>query len=264
MEREERLTSLPEEDRSFQMLQESGLFDIRPCTTALDFEDTRRFQKLRLDPGQRMQVSALMQQLPTALTAGAMTQVYTVRFPEGLPHTLTALKQGGWGSMIRGENGRFLGSASFYRMTTQAALLGVFSAMSAATGQYFLAEINSKMEKIQLKLDKILEFLYGDKKAELLAELSFIKYACENFRSIMPHEAQRQATIISLQASRKVAMKDIEFYMGDLDAAANESGKDYATIKAQTDRAVKARLPVPLRAALRDEQSAGDVLCGEP
>ena len=73
---------------------------------------------------------------------------------------------------------------------------------------------------MRMNLDKILEFLYGDKKAELMAEISFVKYAYQNYNSIMSHEAQRTATIASIQKAKKVAMKDIEFYMNDLDSAA--------------------------------------------
>ncbi len=44
----------------------------------------------------------------------------------------------------------------------------------------------------------------------------------------MEHEAQRFATLVSLQEAKKVAMKDIEFYMSDLAAAvsAKDGGKD--------------------------------------
>ena len=61
-----------------------------------------------------------------------------------------------------------------------------------------------------------MDFLYGDKKAELMSEISFTKYAFENYASIMAHEAQRAATITSLQSAKKVAMNDIEFYIHDL------------------------------------------------
>lgn len=93
--------------------------------------------------------------------------------------------------------------------------------MSIASGQYFFAHINSELKTIKLNPDKILEFLYGDKKAELISEVGFVKYAYENYSSIMICEQQRVATIISLQEAKKVAMKDVEFYIGDLDAAAN-------------------------------------------
>ena len=53
-----------------------------------------------------------------------------------------------------------------------------------------------------------------------ISEISFVKYAYQNYNSIMSHEAQRTATIASIQKAKKVAMKDIEFYMNDLDSAA--------------------------------------------
>lgn len=109
--------------------------------------------------------------------------------------------------------GNLLVQLHFYSMSTQAAIMGMFTAMSVASGQYFLSQINNEMRMMNMKLDEILEFLYGDKKAELMAEMSFIKYAYENYSSIMSHDQQRIATIVSLQEAKKVAMKDIEFIL---------------------------------------------------
>lgn len=133
--------------------------------------------------------------------------------------------------MIR-ENGKFVGSASFYTMSAQAALMGVFTAMSVASGQYFLSQINNEMWMMNMKLDEILEFLYGDKKTEL----SFIRYAYENYVSIMSHEQQRIATITSLQEAKKVAMKDIEFYINDLETTVSYKTKDYADLESRTEK----------------------------
>ena len=143
--------------------------------------------------------------------------------------------------MVQGENGRFVGIASFYEMETQAALLSAFSAMSVVTGQYFLAQINSKLQMINLKVDKILEFLYGEKKAELMAEVSFARYAYENYTSIMEHEQQRTATLTNLQESCKVAMKDIEFYMADMDSCVNTEAKNYADLEGISQKAMQLR-----------------------
>lgn len=217
-------------NRSFEAMEKAASFEVAACTNVFDFEDKGRFTQLELTPAQKMHVSSLMQQVPTAMAAGTMANAYTVSFPQGLPHTLTALKQGGFGSMIQ-ENGRFVGSASFYQLNASAALLGAFSAMSIATGQYFLTKINSQLNMMNLKIDKILEFLYGDKKAELMSEISFVKYAYENYSSIMAHEQQCVATLISLQESKKVAMKDIEFYMSDLSSAVNAEAKGFAELE---------------------------------
>ena len=125
------------------------------------------------------------------------------------------------------ETGQIVGTAALEQTAIQAACLGAFTAMSIASGQYFLAEINGKLNMMRLSLDKILEFLYGDKRAELLSEISFIRFAYENYGSIMEHEQQRLSTIVSLQSARKVAMKDIEFYLADLVST--------VTAKVQTD-----------------------------
>lgn len=225
---------------SIAIMSQEANFSIAPCERNYDFDDKSRFHKLNLTSSQKMQMSGLMQQIPNATSAATIAKAYVAKFPEGLPHTLTALKQGGYGSMVR-VDGKFAGTASFYELTSHAAVLNAFTAMSAVTGQYFLAEINSRMDMMGQKLDKILEFLYSDKKAELMAELSFTKYAHQNYASIASHEQQRLATIVSLQSAQKVAMKDIEFYMDDLDSKANDTAKKYSDLEELTRDAFRTR-----------------------
>lgn len=218
--------------KSLQMLKSNARFEITPCEGEFNLEDKSRFVKLELGTAQKIHMSALLSQMPAMISTGVMAQAYVVKFPDGLPHTLIALSQGGVGSMIR-ENGKFVGSASFYSMSAQAVAVGAFTAMSVATGQYFLSLIHREMKMMNLKLDEILAFLYGDKKAELMAEMSFVKYAYENYASIMFHEQQKIATITSLQEARKVAMKDIEFYIYDLETTISSKIKDYAELDAK-------------------------------
>ena len=220
---------------NFSLLEEVGQFELVPSNSVYDFEDKSRFTKLSLSETQKMHLSAAYQHFPSMVAAETLTQAYIARFPEGLPHTLTALKQGGFGSMIQGEQG-FLGSASFFPVTEQAIFLSVFTAMSVVSGQYFLTKINSQLDVIQRRLGEILDFLYGDKKAELMAEISFTKYAFENYASIMAHESQRTATITSLQSAKKVAMNDIEFYIHDLSSTVESQEKDLKKILDKTEQ----------------------------
>lgn len=216
--------SIQDEQKLVQELQDQMGFKIVPCEEKMDFGDKKRFKRLELTVAQRMQIGELLQHIPAGAAAGAMAGAYTVKFPHGLPHTLMSLKQGGFGTSII-DHGKIVGSASFYPMMTQAAILGVFTAMSIATGQFFLAQINKELHKINSRLDEILRFLYGDKKAELLSEVNFVKYACDNYVSIMAHGSQRIATISSIQEAKKVAMKDIEFYMKVLDDKIKSASK---------------------------------------
>lgn len=201
--------------------------------------DLREFKKSELGPAQTTQINALLQQLPVALSAGSMATAYRVEFPKGIVGTLTKLKQGGYSTTIKGTDGKFAGTASLYSMGMEAAVLGAFTAMSVVTGQFFLARINAELNVIKEKLDQILQFLYGDKKAELIAEISFIKYASENFGSIMGHTEQQAATISSIQEAKKVAMKDIQFYLNDLDELGKKELKKYAEITDATEKALQ-------------------------
>jgi len=215
-----------------------GGFDMKPCDNMIDLSDEKRFAKLKLTQGQKAQVNALLGEVPSMLGADTLSRSYILTFPEGVQGSLMKLKRGGYSTVLQNpETGRIAGTAALEQTFAQAACLGAFTAMSIASGQYFLSEINSKMNMMKLSLDKILEFLYGDKRAELMSEISFIRFAHQNYGSIMDHEQQRLSTIISLQNARKVAMKDIEFYLADLSSTV--SSKEQIDILTTVEKAVQ-------------------------
>lgn len=213
---------------------------ITPCNTPMDISPANGFVKLNLEPEQKIQVGALLQHLPSVAATNKASQLYTVTFPEGVTGKLMELKNTeltGKTTAIIGDNGKIKATAALNPAVdrTQVLAMGCFSAMAIASSQYFLKEINDQMKIMQIGIDKILEFLYGDKKAELMAEISFVRYAYENYISIMAHDEQRTAMIGSLHEARKVAMKDIEFYINDLDSTAH--GKDEKDISGMADKA---------------------------
>lgn len=208
-------------------------FDIAPYNGG-DLDGRSGFLKLDLNEKQKNCMSAFVGNIPALASIATMSNAYVIKFPEGISGSLMQYKHGGLGTPIVGENG-IVGHASLQSLSSQAIVLGAFTAMSVASGQYFLSEINNKLGKISLSVDKILEFLYGDKRAELLAEVSFTKYAYENYSFIMEYNEQRIATIIGLQEAKKVAIKDLEFYMSDLDSTVGT--KDISDISGLVDRA---------------------------
>ena len=215
--------------QAFKTIAKASGFQVSPA--AVDLHDSHQFHKLETTPEQMARVNVLLGYVPSTLASGTLANAYIAKFPEGLPHALTQLKQGGYGSMLR-ENGKFIGTASFYPLQPQAIALGAFTAMSAVTGQYFMAQINSQLKIVNTKMDKIIDFLYGDKKAELLSEINFVQYAYQNYSAIMSHEAQRLATIVSLQEAKNIAMKDIEFYIYDLDSKLKNPPKSLSDLEA--------------------------------
>ena len=198
------------------MVKELG-FEIVPYTGTVDITTAKDYIKLNLNRSQQIQVEALIQQLPALTSAATLANAYTVSFPSGIQGQLMQFVDGGYGSPIMGISG-IDGHASFHPLISQALAMGCFSVMSIATGQHYLKEINNELRMMRLGLDKILEFLYGDKKAELIAEVSFIRYAYKNYISIMEHEQQRLGVITGLFDAKKIAIKDIEFYLSDLES----------------------------------------------
>lgn len=197
--------------------------EILPLDDNVDLDNKDKFTKLSLTKSQHIQVSALMSQLPALASADMLSKTMMLRFPDGVQGVLMQLKNGGYSTTLRNvETGKITGTAWLESAAPQEVCLAAFSAMSIASGQYFLAQINNSLAQISSGLDKILEFLYGDKRAELLSEVSFIRFAYENYQAVMEHSEQRIATLISLQNARKVAMKDIEFYLSDLSSIMSE------------------------------------------
>lgn len=223
---------------AYNNIQDNADFSLVPCEVEIDFDDTKKYLPVETTPCQRKQMVSFLQQIPSVIATGTLAGAYSVSFPEGLPHTLTALHQGGFGSMIR-DNGKFAGTASFYPMSIQAFAMGAFTVMAAASGQYFLTQINKELQETNTKLDEILEFLYGEKRSELIAEISFVKYAHENFSSIMTHDEQRLSTITNLQEARKIAMKDIDFYINDFLSISKKTVKSYTELVNQTNQALR-------------------------
>lgn len=206
---------------------------IIPCDIAMDISPANGFTKLELDSAQKIQIGALLQQLPSMAATNQMPKLYTVTFPDGVSGKLMELKKtelvGKTTSII--DDGKIKGTAALNSLDNCTLAMGCFTAMSIASSQYFLKKINDELRMMRMGIDKILEFLYGDKKAELMAEVSFIRYAYENYISIMECSAQRAATITSLQSARKIAMKDIEFYIGDLESTIKgRDGKDISSL----------------------------------
>ena len=195
-------------------------FEIMPCD---DISQQGNLKTLEMSSVQKMQTGALFQQLPSIVAAEATANAYMMKLPTGissadLVHYTNY--RGAVSNTYLDESGKFSGQAPLYSLRNQAIVMGAFSAMSIATGQYYLSEINNNLTAINQKADKILEFLYGDKKAELMSEVRFVNFAYQNYSSIMMNDAQKIATLVNVQEARKIAMKDIEFYVSDLDSLA--------------------------------------------
>lgn len=228
-------TTNKDASKNLQVLQEKYNIEVKPCNT-MNIEDNPKYKRLDLTRDQKSQISALVGQLPSVAIAGIMSNAYLVKFPENLPNTLMKFKNGGVGSAIMGESG-IVGQASFFQIGLGSLTVLAFSAMAFATGQYFLKQINSELNVLNSNIEKILDFLYGDKRAELVSEINFAQYAYQNYNVLMQNDFQRTAIIGSLQESRKVAIKDCEFYLDDLEKTVKNNTTDLQGLESDITKA---------------------------
>lgn len=206
---------MPETD-ILSAMEQAGLLKVESVNKTIDLSDNKKYKKLSVDEADSLQLHGLLSQMPMAAASVASSNLCILTFPKGITGVLTKLKQGGYGTMLKGADGKFTGTASIHLLKNAAVVMQAFTVMSIASSQYFLTKINNQLTMINQKLDNILGFLYGDKKAELLSELSYAKRAYDNYSSLMSNEYQRTATIVGIQQSGKIALKDIEFYIQDL------------------------------------------------
>lgn len=216
-------------------LIKEGALEVKPNDKIISIEDNPKYRKLELSSAQKARMTDLANRIPTMISASskaaaagafAGSDLYVMTLPKGMRNLVMRYKDGsGYGNTL--SNGRFAVQYPLQRvdishqLISQAVVSTAFAAMAVATSQYYLTEINNKLDRISMAMDKILEFLYGEKKAELMAEVTFAKYAMNNFSAIMEQECQRIATISSLHQAKIIAMKDTEFYLSDLDSTIN-------------------------------------------
>ena len=222
---------MPEQYEFSEMINTDN-FSIIEYEAPIDLATNSQFNKLALNPQQKIQVGALLQHTPAVAAAKAMSEVYVLTVPKGLPYTLMELKRGGYAGIFVGQDSKIVGIPALQKMTAPVATVGAFTAMAAVSGQYFLSQINDEMKMMRQSVDEILNFLNDDKQSELLAEVSFVKYAFQNYSSIMQCDTQRIATIIGLQAAKKVATKNVEFYTRGLDSALSNKTDVFESIDA--------------------------------
>lgn len=196
--------------------------EVTTSDVSFDFGDTSRFRKIEFPEQAGLTANSLLQLLPAAAASDVASKTYILKFPEGVQGTLLHLRRGGYTTTIVDSTSHFSGTASLHPVDpVSISLFNVFSVASFATGQYFLRDISSKMSEINRKLDDVLTFLEDSKRTELLSELTFVKYAVNNYSTIMLSEPQRIATLTNVQRSKIRAIADIDFYATELEHRVN-------------------------------------------
>ena len=90
--------------------------------------------------------------------------------------------------------------------------LGVFSALSMATGQYFLTEINNRLNSLESQVGDVQAFLADDKRSKLFACEQILNEIFQNMQAIKNNESEKQATLVEIKTIKREAIGDMQFF----------------------------------------------------
>ena len=171
--------------------------------------------------GNLAKVNMFMQQLPLAVNI-AQNQIngnaYKVVFPEGAIGTLMRYKNGMFGTPLIGDNGKITAHAGLVPIDNISLTpLMIFTAMSAITGQYFMAKIDEGLESITKSVKEIIDVIYDEKESDNFAAYNFYEYVKSNMQFILGNEALNLSTLTNLQATNNKMCSNILFFSKSID-----------------------------------------------
>ena len=160
-----------------------------------------------------------------ASVANMFDGTYRVMFDRGLGE----LQRAAVGSdlyranvVAHGTNNNITGQALLQELDPQElmkvsnVISNTFTIASIVTSQYYLKDIDSKLEKIEKQIDAIKIFLEKDKESQLWANGEILKDIKEMLQYIMKDDVYRQSTIISVQAVKRDVLACAKLYFEQL------------------------------------------------
>ncbi|KHD16321.1 hypothetical protein OA81_05975 [Clostridium butyricum] len=141
-------------------------------------------------------------------------------------------KNGMMGTPFIGENGKVAGHAGLVPLDASKVLtpLMVFSAISAVTGQYFMARIDKSLSIISKDVKEIIELIYDEKESDMYSIYDYYEYIKDNMATIIENESLKISILSNIQLNNNKMNSNIKFYtksihrkINDLTTATDES-----------------------------------------
>ena len=185
-------------------IYEKELFKILPVDNVIS--EDKSSHKIAL-------TSSIIGTAPNAIASYVMQNSYKIVFPAGTSGNLMRYSNGLIGTPII-KGGKIVGHAGLKSLALNPATitLTVFTAASFVTGQYFMAIINEKLEKISNKIDELKRIVLSKIKAEVFSSASFLQYAYQNIDEIANSKEHKIATLTNVQHSTQTLMENMFFY----------------------------------------------------
>lgn len=186
-------------------------------STDIEMFKVEREMYVKVDSSIVGKVNMVMQQLPQVLMDSAYSgDVYRVIYDKGLGVLQKSAQYPGQllGNVVSPTaNNQIRDVARLQEMSMLPHIVSsVFSVMSMITGQYFMAQINSNLSRIEKEVSEIRRFLEDDKRSKLQSEEEFLKMTQKTIRFILDNEVQKQSILTSIQKIRMDSLASINFY----------------------------------------------------
>ena len=164
---------------------------------------------------------------------------YRVSITDGMHLAKSKASKGAYrGSLLSNVNNQVAGQAELFRIEDTLKLvqapryaLCVFDAVSAITGQYYMAEINHRLSDIETKTGRILDYLENTIRGELWANDQVLSDIVKNIDYINTNETARTSFYQQVLTIKKDALSKMMFF----DLQINSSRKKITTKSSETD-----------------------------
>lgn len=103
--------------------------------------------------------------------------------------------------------------------------LNVFNALSLATGQYFMSQINSNLSEIKNGIGDVKQYIDAIKQSELETAFQDLYEILEHIQYIKGNPERTHETIIQIDETRKIAKNGINLYKKQIEKVIKDSKK---------------------------------------
>ncbi|PPV15428.1 hypothetical protein [Clostridium butyricum] len=221
-----------------ELVEYNDICFVEPMTNEkfLSILPNSNYDKTKLNKiGQATKLNMFLQQLPLVANIAqskAMEGAYKIVLPEGTVGKLMKYKNGMMGTPFIGENGKVAGHAGLVPLDASKVLtpLMVFSAISAVTGQYFMARIDKSLSIISKDVKEIIELIYDEKESDMYSIYDYYEYIKDNMATIIENESLKISILSNIQLNNNKMNSNIKFYtksihrkINDLTTATDES-----------------------------------------
>lgn len=158
------------------------------------------------------QIGTLAQYVPGEAVALSNLGTYKAVFDKGLGVLQKSAKYPGnfVGNVVSpGSNNDIRAVAVWQEVSASPQLaLSIFTAASVVTGQYFMAQMNSKLGQINQGIQELRQYLEAEDFSVLKTTEEYLQEVFSNLRSISENEVQRQSTLTRIM-DRKLSCSEI-------------------------------------------------------